>query len=579
MMKKRINKNLINAVFTAIVLIVVTVSVLAQESRTLTPETQNADSMTYQGRLMNGGSPANGTYDFLFQVTNSSGTLVQSVEALGVPVNNGIFTARIQLNISTFATGGGAFLTVGVRQLPTDAYVPLAPSQPIAATPIAFKAHYATLADNAANATLLNGIASNQFVLTADPRLSDAREPLPGNGNYIQNNINAQQPASFNIQGAGKADVFNAHSYYLLNGFIVLAAPGSGNLFTGINAGASNATGADNSFFGREAGMNNVAGSGNAFFGSGAGKNSTADNNSFFGKSAGSSNTTGFGNSFFGFEAGLSNTGNQNTLFGVKAGRSNTTGQSNAFFGALAGEANTIGAGNIFIGESAGYGNRVGSRNIFIGASTGGNNFGTNSNDNILIGNGAEAADNVSNAIAIGPGARVDINDWIVLGSNTQNTRVSGRLSVAVYPAGGNAQLCVNTNTNILSVCSSSREFKDDIANFKGGLDLIKRLRPVAFRWKEGGMRDVGFIAEEVAEVEPLLASHDVNGEVQGVKYDRISTALVNAVNEQQGQIESLKAEVAHQEKQLQKQREQIEALKQIVCSGNAAATLCKEKE
>ena len=85
-------------------------------------------------------------------------------------------------------------------------------------------------------------------------------------------------------------------------------------------------------------------------------------------------------------------------------------------------------------------------------------------------------------------------------------------------------------------------------------------------------MRDVGFVAEQVAEVEPLLASRDAAGEVQGVKYDRISTALVNAVNQQQAQIES-------QQKQLQKQQERIELLKRVVCETNATAAVCKEKE
>jgi type III secretory pathway lipoprotein EscJ len=72
-------------------------------------------------------------------------------------------------------------------------------------------------------------------------------------------------------------------------------------------------------------------------------------------------------------------------------------------------------------------------------------------------------------------------------------------------------------------------------------------------------MHDIGFGAEEVAAVEPLLVTLNDKGEVEGVKYDRISVALVNAVKEQQQQIQ-------HQRHQLQQQQRAIEGLKKLVC-------------
>jgi hypothetical protein len=72
----------------------------------------------------------------------------------------------------------------------------------------------------------------------------------------------------------------------------------------------------------------------------------------------------------------------------------------------------------------------------------------------------------------------------------------------------------------------------------------------------------MGLIAEEVAEVEPLLATYK-NGEVNGVKYDRIGVVLINAVKEQQAQIEALKAEIA--------------ALKSLLCAKNGEAAICKK--
>ena len=51
-----------------------------------------------------------------------------------------------------------------------------------------------------------------------------------------------------------------------------------------------------------------------------------------------------------------------------------------------------------------------------------------------------------------------------------------------------------------------------------------------------------GFIAEQVAAIDPLLATYDSDGQIQGVKYPQMTAVLVNAIQEQQQQIESLKS-------------------------------------
>jgi hypothetical protein len=86
--------------------------------------------------------------------------------------------------------------------------------------------------------------------------------------------------------------------------------------------------------------------------------------------------------------------------------------------------------------------------------------------------------------------------------------------------------------------CQSSRRYKTKIVTYSTGLDLIRRLRPVTFDWKQYQGRDFGLIAEEVAEVEPLLVTHNKQGEVEGVKYERVAVVLINAVKEQQAQLE-----------------------------------------
>ncbi|MEP6902871.1 MAG: hypothetical protein ABJA66_14050 [Actinomycetota bacterium] len=83
-------------------------------------------------------------------------------------------------------------------------------------------------------------------------------------------------------------------------------------------------------------------------------------------------------------------------------------------------------------------------------------------------------------------------------------------------------------------------------------------------------MRDVGFAAEEVEQVEPLLATYNKDGQIEGVKYGQIATVLVNSVNEQQTQIEQLK-------EQIKLQKEQIEALKKLVCAQIPNGEICNK--
>ena len=82
--------------------------------------------------------------------------------------------------------------------------------------------------------------------------------------------------------------------------------------------------------------------------------------------------------------------------------------------------------------------------------------------------------------------------------------------------------------------------------------------------------------------VEPLLVTYNEKGDVEGVKYDRLSAVLVNAVKEQQAQIEAQQSQLEQQQlqidgqqKQLTQQQALIEGLKRVLCSEDATAAVC----
>jgi len=69
---------------------------------------------------------------------------------------------------------------------------------------------------------------------------------------------------------------------------------------------------------------------------------------------------------------------------------------------------------------------------------------------------------------------------------------------------------------------------------------------------EHGGKHDTGFIAEEVGEVIPEIVGYEPDGVyATGVDYGAITPMLVQAIKEQQRQIEELKAQIAELRKKL----------------------------
>jgi trimeric autotransporter adhesin len=109
-----------------------------------------SSSFNYQGRLNDGGSNANGSYQFTFKLYNSAaagaqvgGTLVD----VPVTVSNGIFSVDLDFGAASF-TGGDRFLEVSVRKTAGDPYIALTPRQKVGSAPYATRAAVATTADN-----------------------------------------------------------------------------------------------------------------------------------------------------------------------------------------------------------------------------------------------------------------------------------------------------------------------------------------------------------------------------------------------------------------------------------------------
>jgi hypothetical protein len=478
-------------------------------------------SFTYQGRLTDNGVAANGSYDLqfaLFSTVNGAGQIGQTQTIPNVSVSGGVFTVTLDFGANSFP-GQGRFLEISTRASGSGPFTTLTPRQPITSTPYAVRSLNSTNADTAANAQQLGGVAANQYVTTTDPRLTNERSPAAGSTNYIANSSNLQN-AQFNISGNGSVggllngSIINSNLQYMLAGQRIAARIGT----NGLLLGSPNLP---------------VAVGDNANVGIGTENPQTALPNGRVLDVEGQHGAIRLGGIGAQFEWQATKIGPNGTmnLYNVMDGTSPFTVLTN---------------GNVGIGTTTPTSPLPNSRILDIeGGSSNSIRLGTSSftweiQNTVISGNHTF---NLSNITGFSNPLTVMSNGNVGLSETTPTARldVNGNVKIRSLGAAGVTQLCLNTS-NEVSNCSSSRKYKTDFQNFNGGMNVVNRLQPLTFKWKDNQQLDLGLGAEDVAAVEPLLVVHNDKGEVEGVKYDRLSAVFINAFKEQQTEIISLRA-------------------------------------
>jgi hypothetical protein len=89
---------------------------------------------------------------------------------------------------------------------------------------------------------------------------------------------------------------------------------------------------------------------------------------------------------------------------------------------------------------------------------------------------------------------------------------------------------------------SSDARLKNVLGEAKG-LEIINKLNPINFEWKESKNVQDGLIAQEVAELIPHAVSQNDSGYYQ-MDYSKLVTPLIKAIQEQQTQIEALQSKI-----------------------------------
>lgn len=322
---------------------------------------------------------------------------------------------------------------------------------------------------------------------------------------------------------------------------------GSRNTAGGNSAMWFNQTGNDNVALGEEALGGNFHGSYNTAIGSRAlwSVENTPEGAVAFGH--------GQMNTAVGYEALREITsGSYNVGMGVHALRVNNSGGNNIGMGCYSLTNNTTGGDNIAVGNQALYSNISGNENVAIGNRTLMNN--ATGNRNTIIGSLADVGrDNITNATAIGYGAKATESNQVFIG----NREVT---SIRSY--------------SHLTTISDVR-IKKDIQENVPGLAFINKLNPVTYHLDYNAMNDMnradkfqetqlssdektmrsasqsnqlhtGFIAQDVEKAAHSIG-YDFSGidkeegdsGLYGLRYSKFVVPLVKAVQELSEQVDA----------------------------------------
>lgn len=149
---------------------------------------------------------------------------------------------------------------------------------------------------------------------------------------------------------------------------------------------------------------------------------------------------------------------------------------------------------------------------------------------------------------------------YLLLSSNGNNLRMStndGVTDTMTISTDGNVgisngspsyKLDVSGSIRATSILETSSErYKTDIYSLPSQLDLVQKLNPVTFKWKNSSPNsatEYGLIAEEVLSVIPEVVSINSNGDAEAISYTKLVPILIKSIQELQIEIQELKSKI-----------------------------------
>ncbi len=493
-------------------------------------------AFTYQGRLTDASMPANGNYDMQFRLFDNpnAGQGTQqgaTVTNPTVAAASGVFTVTLDFGAAAFAAGTPLYVEISIRPAnSTGGYTSLAPRQAITSAPTAIKALSATNANqlggvNAANYLQTTGNGTNLTNLNASNITSGTLPDAQLSSNIAfrnqANTFTTNQTINGNLSQTGTTTDLN-----LTNGFVTRGT---------FNSGLIPATGGGTRmmFYPKKSAFRagtvfstewDDANIGNDSIALGFGTTASGGGSTALGDSTVASGiiSTAFGDGTFA-------SGNRSTAMG-----SGTIASGN-FSTALGSNTRASGDFSTVMGSLA-------STNSFQGSFV----YGDTSTTNTVL---ATAA-----------------NQFVVRAAGGFRFRTNAALTTGCdLPAGSGSFSCTSTKSQ-----------KENFAPMNGA-DVLRRLRLVPVNYwnyigEGGGVRHLGAFSEDFYAAFNLGTDDKSIGLLDAAG---VNMAAAKALDEK---TENLQSQIEAQQKIIERQQQQIDALVKSMCAANPSAEVCKQE-
>jgi hypothetical protein len=209
MKTKQILGNILSLALAVVLITGVSLAQEPQPQESAAPQSQMGTSFTYQGRLTDGGNPANGEYDLQFYVYDAlnGGSWQALVTIENVAVQEGLFTALLSFGPGVF-TGQARYLEIRVRPGgSTGAYTTLLPRQIVTPAPYALALPGLWTRQNATSPNLVGGYHGNSVTSgVVGATIGGGGAADDGSGNPIPNDVSDNYGT---IGGGGKNQAGN----------------------------------------------------------------------------------------------------------------------------------------------------------------------------------------------------------------------------------------------------------------------------------------------------------------------------------------------------------------------------------
>jgi|GEM_PF-1812454 len=186
---------------------------------------EQSTAFSYQGRLLDGGAPATGLYDFqftLFDAASAGNAVGSPLVKDDVPVTNGLFTAELDFGPGIFA-GQARWLAMGARAgTNTGGFLTLPMRQALNSVP---QSQYALVAGSVASGAVTAGMIANNAVTTAKLQDGAVIAAKLADGAVTEPKLDATLSSS--LARLGGAQTFSGANNF----------SAAGNTFTGSGAG------------------------------------------------------------------------------------------------------------------------------------------------------------------------------------------------------------------------------------------------------------------------------------------------------------------------------------------------------